>query len=201
MSLGLFIPGRSPLHRLSARVKVLGLAIAGVGLFLLSNGVILGVLLLGAMGLLAIARIPASVVWQQVRPLLPVLVGILLVHGLFTSWYTGMVIVLRFAVLILLALAVSLTTRVAEMMAVVEGALRPLARVGVNPAQVSMMVAIAIRFIPVLLDQARQIQDAQRARGLERHWMAFLVPLLIRTLRLADELSEALTARGYEGEE
>jgi biotin transport system permease protein len=62
------------------------------------------------------------------------------------------------------------------------------------------MVAIALRFIPVLLEQIRDIQDAQRARGIDRPVITFLVPLLVRTLHLADSLADAIDARGYSDE-
>lgn len=197
MSFGLYMPGRSPIHRLPVGVKLAAMAIAGIGMFVVSNLVAL-VALLGFVGLLlAIARLPYRMVLAQLRPLTWVFAFILVAHALLTTWQTGAVLVLRFAILVLLATLTAFTTRTMDMVEAIAHGLRPFKRFGVEPETVSLMVAIAIRFIPVLLEQIRDIQDAQRARGIERPLIALLVPLLIRVMRMADALTDALDARGF----
>lgn len=200
MSLGLYIPRSSPIHALPASIKLLTLAIVSmVAFFIQDLGILTGLLGLTLL-LSAIAQLPARAILAQLRPLLPVLMALFLVHGLLTSWSAGLGVMLRFVLLIWLAGLVTLTTRMIEMIDAIEQGLQPFARLGIRPGQVSMMLAIAIRFVPVLLDQAKEIQAAQQARGLERSPIALLVPLLIKTLRLADDLTDALDARGYEGD-
>ena len=176
------------------------MAIAGIGLFFVNDIPWLVGLLGLVMMSIAIARLPWAVVFAQVRPLLWVLVLIAGAHALLTHWETGVVLAVRFLVLILLATTVTLTTRTSDMVEAIAYALQPLQRFGIRPRQISLMVAIAIRFIPVLLEQIRDIQDAQRARGVERPVITFLVPLLVKTLHMADALVDAIEARCFESD-
>jgi biotin transport system permease protein len=75
------------------------------------------------------------------------------------------------------------------------GLLRPL---GVNPAKLALMLALTIRFIPLLAEQVREVRMAQRARGVERSIAALFVPLLVKIFTMADDLAAALEARGYD---
>jgi biotin transport system permease protein len=198
--IGLYSPRLSIIHAIPAGWKLLVLLAMSVVVVKLSSATVLGVLVLGCVGVGAIARLPLSVVLAQLKPVLWMLLALFLVHGLLTSWHIGAVVALRFLLLILLALLVTLTTRLSDLMAVLERVLAPLRWVGLPPAQVSFMLTLAIRFIPVLQQQAHEIREAQWARGVDRNPLALLVPLLVRTLHLADALTDALDARGYEGE-
>ena len=77
-------------------------------------------------------------------------------------------------------------------------ALRPCASSGSIRAKISLMISLAIRFVPLLVDLVREIQAAQRARGLERSIAAVAVPLIVKTLRMASVLTDAIEARGYD---
>lgn len=200
MTFGLYISRHSPIHRLSARCKVGLLAVAGVSVFLISHVIGLAGLLAVVMIMMPIAKLPYAAVMAQFRPVVPLLIAILLLQGLWGDWLSGWIAVLRFAILIGLATLVTLTTRLSEMTEAIEQGLTPLKRFGINPVQVSFMLTLALRFIPILLHQFHEIQEAQQARGLDRHPIALFVPFLVKTLRMADEVSEALDARGYGGE-
>lgn len=197
MTFGLYVPRSSPVHALSAKVKLLILAIAGIVTVLIANPLWLTGLLAGVNGGLLLARLPLRAVWHHLHPMLPLLVAILLLQGLFGDWQAGGVAVLRFLILVELATLVTLTTRISDMVEAIERGLQPFARFGFRPAQVSLMIAMALHLIPVLLNQFQQIQEAQRARGLDRHPIALIVPLFIKTLRMADDLSDALDVRCY----
>ncbi len=97
-----------------------------------------------------------------------------------------------------MAVLVTFTTRVSDMIETVERAIAPLAPLGVNPAKVSLTLSLALRFIPLLADRYTEIREAQRARGLDRNIFALLMPLMIKTLKMADNLTEAIEARGYD---
>lgn len=200
MTLGLYIHGTSPLHRLPAGAKVPGLAAAGIALFLTAEPLLLGAVLLAVLALPAAARLPWREVLRQVRPALVLLLLIFAVHAVLTDWRLGLVIVLRFAILILLATLVTLTTRVSDMIETIERGLRPLAVLGLNPAKLSLMLSLTIRFVPLLFTQLQEIREAQRSRGLDRSLVAVVVPLLIRTLRMANDLTEAIEARCYDAD-
>lgn len=200
MSFGLYIPRQSLIHAVSAQVKGLVLAIAGIVVFLVSDPVWLAGMLAIVSILPVLARLPLNAVGVQLRPVLPLLVAIWLLQGLLGDWVSGWLALLRFMILVILATIVTLTTRLSDMVEAIEQVLQPLQIIGVNSSQVSLILAMAIRFVPVLLEQFHEIQEAQRARGLDRHWIALLVPLMVKTLRMADELSDALDARCYDAE-
>lgn len=197
MTLGLYVPRRSPIHRLPAGVKLMGLAIAGIITFYISNLAGLVALTITALLLIQLAHLPWRLVAIQLRAMLWIFAGILILHTLFTHWIIGIILVLRFTVLLLLATLVTLTTQVSDMVDTLERSLTPLKPLGIRPAQVSLMIAIAIRLIPVLLEQIHEVQDAQRARGIDTPIITLFVPVLIRVLQLADHLAEALDARAY----
>jgi biotin transport system permease protein len=102
------------------------------------------------------------------------------------------------AVLVLLAALVTLTTRTTDLVEAVVVASRPLRAVGVDPERVGLMIALGIRCVPVVVGLAEEVRDAQRARGLAASPRAFAVPLIVRSLRHADALGEALAARGLD---
>ncbi len=195
--LSLYLPGTSPVHRARAGLKLAVLAALGTGLFAVPRiGVVAaalaGVLVAG----LAVARLPARWLWAQVRPVWLLLVALFGVHLLVTDALTGTVTVLRLLTLVLAAAVVTATTRVTELVAVVEWLLRPLEVVGVRPARIGLVVAMTLRFIPVVAERAARIREAQAARGASGVRLGLLVPLLIQVLQLAHTLSEALDARG-----
>ncbi len=200
MTIGLFVAADTPLHRLAAPVKLAGLVAAGATVFLIDDPLWLAGAVASAGLLLASTRAPLAETARQLRPAAILLAVLFLAHGLFTSWVQGLVVVQRFAVLLTVALAVTCSTRVSEMTDALERALAPLAPLGVDPAKVGLAISLAIRFIPVLIDQALEIRDAQRARGLDRNLIALTMPLLVKTLRLADQLTEAIEARGWDPE-
>ena len=98
----------------------------------------------------------------------------------------------------LIANVLVLTTRLETLLDSAERGLRPVARLGVSPERVALALALAITTIPVLTRISRDVREAQRARGLGASLTRFTVPFLVGALKHADELGEALTARGIE---
>lgn len=112
----------------------------------------------------------------------------------------ALAVMFRLLALIGAAVLVMSTTRTTDLMAVVEALLAPLGRLGwVDPARVALLFGIVIRFIPVLVQQWSEIQEAQASRGLSAKPYALLIPMLARTLQRADEVAEAIDARGVGG--
>ncbi|WP_376959811.1 energy-coupling factor transporter transmembrane protein EcfT [Azospirillum sp. A26] len=198
--LGLYLHRELVVHRLPAGAKLGGLLLVTILVLALPGG--WGALAAGLIGaaVLVAARLPAGRVLAELRApvlMLTLLFGFqaLLAGG---GWEETAVAVARFAALILLATLVTLTTRVMDMVDLFErlfGLLRP---VGVNPAKMALMLALTIRFIPLLGEQVREVRMAQRARGVERNIAALFVPLLVKILTMADDLTAALEARGYD---
>jgi biotin transport system permease protein len=106
--------------------------------------------------------------------------------------------IVRVVAVILLANLVTLTTRTDDLVDAIERALAPLRHLRVNPGRVALMLSMTITTIPVIAGYAAQIREAQRARGVPVAPLAFVVPLLVMALKHADDLADALTARGVD---
>ena len=198
--LSLYVPGGSFIHRAPAAVKLLILLIGSAALFMVSSIPVHAAELMLIAGLFHAAGLPWRDTFRQLRTAMILLIPIFLFHVFITDWVLGLETVLRILVLLLLAVLVTLTTKPTEMIDVLEAAARPLRHIGVNPSKASMMLSMVIRFIPMMMREAQEILEAQRARGLDRNAIALLMPLLIKTLKMADDLSEAIEARGYDPE-
>lgn len=197
-TLGLYRPGTTVLHRLPAGVKLGGLLVAGIASVWtrdpLSTSALLG---LGVLGL-AVARVPVRVVLRQLRPLLVLAAVLALFHVLVSGPDRAYVIVGVLLALVLLATVVTLTTRTTALVDVVVRVAGPLRRVGLDVERLGLLLALGVRSVPVVVGLAEEVRDAQRARGLTTSPTAFAVPLVVRSLRHADRVGEALAARGLD---
>ncbi len=189
------VPGPSPIHAVPAGWKLLALALLGTGTFMLVSLPAIGAVACVVAALYPLGRVPLRHVWTQARDLAPLL-------GLMAgaqAWFDGPMLagitVARVLGLVWAAGLVTATTAFADMMAVLERALRPMRHLGVAPARVSFAMTMAVRFIPLLQRMMVETRAAQGARGLGRNPFALAVPLIIRAIRLADRVSEAIEAR------
>ena len=201
MTVALYVPVASPVHRLPAGVKLLCLAALAVLLFARPTLTVAGAALAGTLVVgLGVARLPAAVLARQAWALRWFLLALLVVHALTTDVASGAQTVLRLLTLVLAAAVVTATTRVTEMVAVVEWLCAPLRLVGGRPQRVGLLIAMALRFIPVLVERADRIRAAQAARGGAprgvRALRTTVAPLLVQLLQMAHDVSEALDARG-----
>lgn len=195
-TLGLYRPGASPVHRLPPGVKVAGLVVAGAASVFLAEPWQVGAALLLVVAGYLTARVPVATLLRQARPLVWVLLIVGAFHVLVNGWERALVVTGVLLALVLLAGLVTLTTRTADLVDVLVRAMAPLRRVGVNPDRVGLLLALGIRSVFVVAQIAEEVRDAQRARGLTASPRAYAVPLIIRSLRHADQLGEALVARG-----
>lgn len=192
-----YLPGRSWLHLLPASVKLTGLAVAMVALLLVDSpagiaaAVGVTVLLYLSVGL---ARALPTQAWS-LRWLVAALV---VFQALTAGWAAAVVVTGRVVVAVVLAGLVTLTSRVVDLLDVFERVLRPLRRLGVDSERVALVLALAIRAVPIVAGLAAEVRDAQQARGLRGSVRAYAVPLVVRTLRHADALGDALIARGLD---
>ncbi|MEV0313635.1 biotin transport system permease protein [Nonomuraea fuscirosea] len=196
--LGAYVPGSSPLHRLPAGVKLAGLAVACTVLVLLGSPAALGVAAVVVAGLYALSRVSLAAAWAQVKPVRWFAVALFGMQWLFVDLQGALSTVLRVVLAVALAGLVTLTTRASAMMAALERCLSPARFVGLDPFRVSLLLSLTIRSVPVVAELATRVREAQRARGVERSVRAFAVPLVVGSLRHADALGEALSARGLD---
>ncbi|WP_439530641.1 energy-coupling factor transporter transmembrane component T family protein [Pannonibacter sp.] len=194
--LSLYLPGKSFLHRLPAGAKLVLLALVSAVLMPVAQPLVLAGVLVLALVLYALLGREGLRQVQLVRPLVPILVILLLLHGVTGSAMEGVTVVLRLLTMVLLANLVTLTTRMDDMMAAVAPMFRPLALVGISPRRPALAVTLVLRFVPVLLAVYAALSEAWRARtGRPSSWR-LIAPLALQALKLSDHVAEALIARG-----
>ena len=196
--IALYLAGSSPVHRLPAGVKLLVLALSGTALFFVDQP---GLLLL-ALALVALcyrlAGVGAREAGRQLRQLIWLPVALFLVHLLSSDWLTGVIAVLRYAALVALAILVTLTTKSRDLIAVILRVLGPLGRVGLPVERIALMLSMTLRYIPLIYAGYLDIREARQARGASGGTVSVLMPLLVRSLRQADALADAIDVRGYD---
>lgn len=197
-AVGVYRSGGSVLHRMPAGAKLLALIVAGAAAFLVDSVTELAVAALVVLLLHLVAGLGPGVLWSQLRPVLWLLLGFGLLHAALRGWQAAVVVTGTIAVLVLLAGLVSSTTRTTDLVDAVVRGLRPLRRVGVDADRVGLVLALSVRAVPVVAALAAEVRDAQRARGIRVDPRTFGSPFLIRSLRHADALGEALRARGVD---
>lgn len=196
--LGLYRPGSSIVHRAPAGLKVALLFAGGIGVLFLRTPLAIAVALVIILALYGLAGFTPLTAVRQARPLLWFLVAIAIFQVIAHDWQDAVVAAGIVVVLVMLAALVTLTTRTTEMIDVIVMACRPFTVFGVRPERVGLMIAMGIRAVPVLSGFANEILQAQKARGLKASPKAFAAPLIVRTLRHADAVGDALVARGLD---
>lgn len=196
--LGDYVPGGSLLHRAPAGAKLLALLLLAIGTQLLPAWWQPVLLLALVVGLYPLTGIGLLITLRQLRALIWLLLAIGIAQVLLSSWSQAVATTATILLLVLAAGLVTLTTTVSAMSDTIVWLLRPFRRIGVNPERIGLLLALSIRAVPVVLTLADQVQDAQRARGKGFSARAFVVPLIVRTVRHAIKMGEALAARGLD---
>ena len=197
-TLGLYLPGTSVLHRARAGAKLGGLVAAGVGSLFLDLPWQVGAAILVVLTGYLVAGISLRTALRQVRPLIWIAGFVAVFHVVANGWERAFVVVGVIAMLVLLAGLVTLTMRTTDLVDAVVWVSRPLRVFGVDPERIGLLLALSVRSVPVVVGLAEEVRDAQRARGLTASPRAFAVPLIVRSLRHADALGDALIARGVD---
>jgi biotin transport system permease protein len=191
-------PGETWLHRVPAGVKLALLAVVTTGLFTLGGLgwplfllILVGVLY-GVCGLLGYGV-------RRLLPLWPFLLVLALWHGWTGTPADGATVALRLVAAVAAANLVTMTTRLTDMVSVLEHLAGPLRYLGLPPRTLALALALVIRFIPVLSDRIGMLRLAWSARSARRAGWAILVPATLAALDDADRVAEALRARGGAG--
>ena len=197
-TLGLYVPGSSWLHRVPAGPKLLGLLLAVTGVLLTTAPVGVAAEVLVSATLYPLARVPLSVLGRHVRALAPFLLVIVVFQVLTAGWARAVVLAGGLLAAVLLAGLVTVTTRVSAMLTLFEKLARPLEKVGVSSRRVALVLALTMRCVPLVAAALQECRDAYRARGLGRGSWRLVVPLIVRLIRDAEALGDAITARGLD---
>ncbi|RWR15970.1 energy-coupling factor transporter transmembrane protein EcfT [Microbacterium enclense] len=195
--LSLYRPGHSVLHRLPAGPKMLVLAVAAIALAALPTAAGAAAVCAGAV-LLAyvVPGVGLRELGRQVWGLRWIFAVTAIGQLLFLGPEPALANTARVTAAVLVAALVPLTTRVDDLLDALERGLGPLRRIGMDTERAALLLAVTITTIPVLARLAAEVREAQRARGVRPSLRAGLVPFTVLSLRHADQLGEALAARG-----
>ena len=226
ITLGQYFPGNSLIHRLDPRTKLIMLVVYIAALFMASGWVAYGLLFAFLASVIKISTIPVKSIVKGMKPLVMILIftgilnlfftqeGKLLVDIAFIKIYSGglsraVMMVSRILMLITCTFLLTYTTSPIALTDGLEQLLNPLKKIGVPVHELSMMMCIALRFIPTLIEETDKIMCAQKARGADfengslmdraKALVPILVPLFISAFRRADELATAMECRCYQG--
>ncbi|MCL2664141.1 MAG: energy-coupling factor transporter transmembrane protein EcfT [Defluviitaleaceae bacterium] len=227
LTIGQFYPGDSVIHALDARVKLAGTFFFIVSLFYADNfyGYLAAFILLSAV--IVLSGVPPRLLLRGIRSILFIIVFAAVFNIFFNpgetvllEWqfirisYEGAItaarMVIRLALLITASSVMTLTTSPIQLTDALEYLLKPLKKIKVPTHEIAMMMTIALRFIPTLLEETDKIIKAQTARGADfvtgsimkraKNLIPLLVPLFVSAFRRADELAVAMDARCYRGD-
>ena len=224
ITLGQYFPGNSILHRIDPRMKLVLTLCFIVMVFLPQNwwGLLaVGLFLVLVLGL---SRLPIRLMWRSTKPVLFLvlftsILNILYVHDGTPLWPGGFIttgglqsaafIAIRIICLILGSSLLTYTTTPTALTDAIERLLSPLKVIRVNPHELAMMMTIALRFIPTLMEETDKIMSAQKARGADmesggllkrvKALIPILIPLFVSSFRRAYDLAMAMECRCYQG--
>jgi len=196
MTVGVFRPGTTVLHRLPVGAKLLGLAVLSVAIVVVRGPVSSVAFLAAAVVLALVGRLDLALVARSLRTVLVLALVVALLQWWLFSLDRAVESLLDLVSLALLALTLTVTTAVTDTLDAVVRWLGPLRRLGVDPERVALTIGLAVQALPGTLALAQETRDAARARGLERSPRAYLTPFVIRVVARAHETGDALKARG-----
>ncbi|MCC4247581.1 energy-coupling factor transporter transmembrane component T [Microbacterium testaceum] len=195
--LSLYRPGAGILHRMPAGPKMLLVAVAAIGLAALPTAAWVAAVCAAAV---VAAYVVAGVGLRELGRHLWGLRWIIAITAIGQLIFLGpepaLANTARVAAALLVAALLPLTTRVDDMLDALERGFGPLRRIGMDAERAALLLAVTITTIPVLARLAAEVREAQRARGARPSLRAGIVPFVVLSLRHADQLGEALAARG-----
>lgn len=227
ITLGQYYQTDSLLHRLDPRVKIVGTFAYIISLFLFRNITIYLIAGLWLFAMIRLSKVPFRFMVKGLKPVIMILLVTVICNMLFTKgtpmfsfWKItitdeglkmALFMTIRFVMLIIGSTLMTLTTTPNQLTDALESLLSPLNKLHVPVHEISMMMAIALRFIPILMEETDKIMKAQLARGADfesgnmfkrvKAMLPLLVPLFVSAFRRANDLAMAMEARCYRGGE
>ena len=224
ITIGQMYPANSLVHRLDARFKIVFTIMFVVALFVAGTPLAIGLNILFVLGSYILAKIPLKMFLKTLKPVLPIVIFMtvfnLLFYGgdteLFRFWIfritkegiiTAVFMILRITLIIAGTSLLTYTTSSMELTDAIESLLSPLKKIKFPVHELAMMMTIALRFIPTLIEETQKIMAAQKARGADfesgnllkraKALMPILIPLFISAIKRAGELATAMESRCY----
>lgn len=228
ITLGQFFPGFSPLHKLDPRTKIILAVLFIAAVFVAANPLSFLLVVIVTVAMMLISRISMKVILRGIRPILIILIVTSLINILMTpgeelllSWWIiniyregiirAIFMSLRVVLLIVgTSMLLTYTTSPISLTDGIESLLSPLKKIKVPVHSFAMMMSIALRFIPTLIEETDKIMSAQKSRGADfssgglikrtKALIPILIPLFVSSFKRADELATAMECRCYRGD-
>lgn len=226
ITIGQYFPGKSVVHRLDPRMKILLVVGYVIMLFAVNNPVGLAIGVVFFFFAYAMSKIPLKMILKSLKPVIPIIVFTTVINMFFIqgdplfSWWiititrqgliTAIVMTIRITCLIAGTSLLTYTTSPIALTDGLERLLKPLKKVHFPVHELSMMMTIALRFIPTLIEETDKIMSAQKARGADlesggliqraKALIPILIPLFVSAFRRAEELALAMECRCYRGD-
>lgn len=225
ITIGQYFPGKSFIHKLDPRTKILSIIFYMVSLFIINNFTGYIYTIVFSVLIILFSKIPPKVYIKGLKPLVIIIVLAVGLNVFMTPgtelyrWgflkiteeglYRGIFMGTRLILLITITSVLTLTTTPISLTDGIESLLKPFKKIGVPAHELAMMMSIALRFIPTLIEETEKIMKAQMARGADfesgnlirraKALVPLLVPLFLSAFRRADDLAMAMEARCYRG--
>lgn len=223
-TLGRYLPLNSPIHRLDPRAKIMAMLLVLITIFFPAGWLGYAIIFVCASAVIFLAKLSISFIWKAMKPMLFMLVFLLIINALvlktgtvlFTigsfSLYSDAVsqtlyIAVRLLLMIMITTCLTATTKPLEMTLGIEDLLSPFQKIGLPSHEIAMLISIALRFIPDLIDETARIMKAQESRGVDMKEgklmervmaiLSLIVPLFVSAFQRAEDLANAMEARGY----
>ena len=227
ITLGQYFPGESWVHKLDPRVKIIATLLFIIELFLVNDFIGFAIAAVVLAVLIAVSKVPINFIVRGLKPIIIILLftftlNIFMINGeVIWSWWilkitkegirTAVFMAIRLILLIIGSSMLTLCTRPLSLTDGIERLLSPFKKIGLPAHEIAMMMTIALRFIPTLLEETDKIMKAQQARGADfetgsvlhraKSLIPILVPLFVSAFRIAQDLAMAMEARCYRGGE
>lgn len=227
ITLGQYFPGNSWVHKLDPRIKIIATLLFIIELFIVDNFIGFGIAAVVLGAIICVSKVPISYILRGLKPIIIILIftfalNMFMVDGrILWQWKflkitaEGLELAVFMAIrLVLLLMGSSMLTLCTRPLALTDGIerlLSPFKKIGLPAHDIAMMMTIALRFIPTLLEEADKIMKAQQARGADfesgnllkraKSLIPILVPLFVSAFRIAQDLAMAMEARCYRGGE
>ncbi len=225
ITLGQYYPGSSWIHKLDPRVKIMATILYIVALFVVQDFIGFAIAAAGLAAVIIISKVPLSYILRGLKPVFLIisftlLINMFMIKGevLVSFWVleitreglrTAIFMAIRLILLIIGSSLLTLTTKPISLTDGIEALLSPFKKIGLPAHELAMMMTIALRFIPTLMEETDKIMKAQQARGADfesgnlmnraKALIPILVPLFISAFRIAQDLAMAMEARCYGG--
>lgn len=224
ITLGRYIPMDSPIHKMDPRAKIIAMLFILIAIFFPAGWIGYAILFALVSLVIIIAKLKFGFIWRSMKPMLFMLFFLLIINSLATKTgtvlftigslsiysdaiFNTLYIAVRLLLMIMITTCLTATTKPLEMTLGIEDLLKPFHKIGVPSHEIAMLISIALRFIPDLIDETQRIMKAQESRGVDLKEgkfkekimaiLSLIVPLFVSAFQRAEDLANAMEARGY----